>query len=137
MKKIYIVDDDRMIVESISIVLRAHGYQVEAQYDEKNVIDNLMRVKPDLVILDVMFPENSSAGFEMAREIKNCSTTQNIPIIMLSAINEKGIYVGTFSNKDRDDSLMPVNEFVEKPIKPENLLKKVESTLLRAERGND
>jgi hypothetical protein len=44
---------------------------------------------------------------------------------MLSAINEKGMYGFTFSNRDKDESYLPVEEFVEKPIQPEELLRKV------------
>ena len=129
MKEIYIIDDDRNIVEAMSIVLKAHGYEVAAQYDEENVIDNLVAHKPDLVILDVIFPQNPSAGFNIARQIKNNQATASIPIIMLSAINEKGVYAGTFSNKDRDDAWLPVVEFIEKPIKNDQLLQKVKAVL--------
>jgi len=128
-KKVYIIDDDRNIVEAMSIVLKTRGYEVEAQYDEKRVVENLIAKKPDVVILDVMFPENQSAGFDIARDIRNNKETAKIPIIMLSAINEKGVYAGTFSNKDRDDSWLPVNEFVEKPIRPDQLLEKVAAAL--------
>jgi len=136
MKKVYIVDDDRNIVESMSIVLKSRGYAVEAQYDEKGVVENLVAKKPDVVILDVMFPENQSAGFDIARDIRNDKRTQALPIIMLSAINEKGVYAGTFSNKDRDDSWLPVNEFIEKPIRPAQLLEKVEAVLSKASPQN-
>src|SRR3990167_3195460 len=101
MKKIYIIDDDRNIVEAMSIVLKANGYDVAAQYDEENVVENLIVQKPDLVILDVIFPENPSAGFDIARQIRSNKATASIPIIMLSAINDKGVVSGTFSNQDR------------------------------------
>jgi DNA-binding response OmpR family regulator len=129
MSKIYIIDDDRNIVESMSIVLKKNGYEVASQYTEENVVDNLLDSKPDMVILDVMFPQNVSAGFDIAREIKNDKRVSHIPIIMLSAINEKGVYSGTFSNTDRDNSWLPVDEFVEKPIKPDQLLEKVKNII--------
>ena len=129
MQKIYILDDDRNIVEAMSIVLKAHGYEVACQYDEGNVIKNLIAQKPDLVILDVMFPQNPSAGFDIAREIRNNKKTASIPIIMLSAINEKGVYAGTFSNNDRDDAWLPVDQFVEKPIQNNQLLQKIRTVL--------
>jgi DNA-binding response OmpR family regulator len=134
MSKIYIIDDDRNIVESMSIVLKKNGYEVASQYTEENVVDNLLDSKPDMVILDVMFPQNVSAGFDIAREIKKDKRVSHIPIIMLSAINEKGVYSGTFSNTDRDNSWLPVDEFVEKPIKPDQLLEKVKSVLNQTHR---
>jgi len=130
MSKIYIIDDDRDIVESISIVLKANGYEVAAQYDDRNVVENVMRNNPDLIILDVIFPENSSAGFEIAREIKKEEKLAKIPIIMLSVVNEKGIYIGRFSNQDIDESWLPVTMFLDKPVQPKELLQKVKSVLV-------
>jgi two-component system, OmpR family, alkaline phosphatase synthesis response regulator PhoP len=125
--KVYVVDDDRNIVESLSIVLKSSGYEVGCQYDEANLVANVTKFKPDVVILDVMFPEDDSAGFELARKLKNDAATAGIPVLMLSAINEKGIFTGKFSNKDRDATWLPVQEFVEKPINPKLLLAKIEA----------
>ena len=132
MKKVYIIDDDRNIVESMSIVLKSKGYEVDAQYDEKRVVENIIAKRPDVVILDVMFPENQSAGFDIARDIRKNKKTAKVPILLLSAINEKGVYAGTFSNRDRDEAWLPVNEFIEKPIRPEQLLQKVEEAVRKA-----
>lgn len=131
MKRIYIVDDDRNIVESLSIVLKSKGYEVASQNDEENLVPNVRNFNPDLIILDVMFPEDDGAGFGMARLLRKNSQTESIPILMLSAVNERGIYPGKFSNQDRDESWLPVNEFVEKPIKPNELLEKVEKMLAK------
>jgi DNA-binding response OmpR family regulator len=127
MKKVYIVDDDKSIVESLSIVLKSAGYEVGCQNDDKNVVDNARKFGADLIILDVMFPEDMGAGFEVARSLKGDQHTSGIPILMLSAINERGIYAGTFSNRDRDNTWLPVQEFVEKPVSPRVLLQKVEA----------
>ena len=69
-KRVYVVDDDKSIVESLSIVLESAGYEVGAQYDDKNVVDNVADFSADLIILDVMFPEDSGAGFKLARALK-------------------------------------------------------------------
>ena len=129
MKKIYIIDDDRDIVESMSMVLKANGYDVSAQYNDENVVENVLKYNPDLIILDVMFPENNSVGFEIAREIKGNSKLTNIPIIMLSAVNEKGIYVGRLTSQDINESWLPVNIFLDKPVQPKELLLHVKSLL--------
>ena len=129
MRKIYIIDDDRDIVESISIVLKSNGYEVSAQYDDENVVENVVKYNPDLIILDVMFPENSSAGFNIARELKKDSNSEDIPIIMLSAINERGSYAGRFSNEDADKDWLPINMYLDKPVQPGELLEKVKSVL--------
>ena len=129
MKKIYIIDDDRDIVESMSMVLKANGYEVSAQYNDENVIENVLKYNPDLIILDVMFPENNSVGFEIARDIKGNNKLTNIPIIMLSAVNEKGIYVGRLTSQDINESWLPVNIFLDKPVQPKELLLQVKYML--------
>ena len=126
MKKVYIVDDDRNIVESLTMVLESSDYEVKSQFNQENVVENTAEYAPDLLILDVMFPEDDGAGFEMARDLRSDDRTKHIPILMLSAVNEKGIYAGTFSNRDRDDAFLPVDEFVEKPINPSDLLEKLQ-----------
>ena len=129
MKKIYIIDDDRDIVESISMVLKANGFEVSAQYNDENVIENVSQYNPDLIILDVMFPENSSAGFNIARDLKRNNKLTNIPIIMLSAVNERGIYMGLFTDKDINESWLPVSKFLDKPVQPKELILQVKSML--------
>ncbi len=126
MKRVYVVDDDRDIVEFISTVLESAGYEIGAQYDAESVVDNAVQFGADLIILDVMFPEDPGAGFEMARALKGDDRTREVPILMLSAVNETGMYTGSFSNRDRDDAWLPVQEFVEKPISPKDLLAKAE-----------
>lgn len=129
MKKIYIIDDDQDIVESISMVLKANEYEVKAQYNDEDVIENVTKYSPDLIILDVIFPEDSSAGFKIARAIKSDDRFVKIPIIMLSAVNEKGIFMGRFSDQDINQSWLPVNKFLEKPVQPKKLLELVKSVL--------
>ena len=129
MKKIYIIDDDRDIVESLSMVLKANGFEVAAQYNDEDVVANVKKFGPDLIILDVMFPENSSAGFNIAREIKKEDDLSKIPVIMLLAINERGIYIGQFSSQDVDSEWLPVSVFLDKPVAPEELLAQVKSML--------
>jgi CheY-like chemotaxis protein len=130
MKTIYIADDDHSIVESMQIVLESHGYHVEAQYDDINIVDNIKRLKPDCILLDVIFPEDDGAGFRMAREIRSDNEIKGIPLIMLSAVNEKGSYAGTFSNRDRDQQWLPVDEFIEKPLEPAALLEIVKKYIV-------
>lgn len=129
MAKVYIVDDDRDIVDSLTIILKSKGHEVASQNDENSVAKNAAGFNADLIILDVIFPENESAGFEMARELKEDKTTKDIPILMLSAVNERGVYPGSFSDKDRDDAWLPVERFVEKPIDPKTLIEKVNELL--------
>ncbi|MCJ7472683.1 MAG: response regulator [Actinobacteria bacterium] len=129
MEKIYIIDDDEDIVESISMVLKANDYEVAAQYNDEDVVENVSKFSPDLIILDVIFPEDHSAGFKIARALKSDEKLVKIPIIMLSAVNEKGIFMGRFSDQDIDQSWLPVNKFLDKPVQPKELIRLVKSVL--------
>ncbi len=126
-KKVYLVDDDVDLVESLSTSLNALGYEVKTQNDDDNLVDNIRQFNPAVIVLDVMFPGDDSAGFRMARTIRHHDDIKNIPIVMLTAVNEKGEYPGKFSNDDIDDMWMPVTEFIEKPVDPKDLKDKIEN----------
>jgi CheY-like chemotaxis protein len=122
-KKIFVIDDDRDMVESLTMVLSSSGYEVGATHQASDAVEKAKAAKPDLIILDVMFPENPSAGFELARKLHDDPATGKIPVVVLSAVNVR-FNLG-FSEKDRDESWLPVKHFIEKPIQPEKLLKTV------------
>jgi CheY-like chemotaxis protein len=128
-KRVYIVDDEPSIVESVTMVLESKGYVVGSQNDDKDVVDNVLAFDADLVILDVMMPEDTAAGFKMARALKDDERTRDLPRIMLTAVNEAGIYVGKFTEKDKDDAWLPVQAFIDKPVDPEVLLDRVAKLL--------
>jgi CheY-like chemotaxis protein len=126
-KRVYVIDDEPSIVESVSMVLESSGYVVGSQNDDKDVVANVVEFGADLVIIDVMLPEDTGAGFKIARDLQADERTTALPRLMLTAVNEAGIYVGKFTNKDLDEAWLPVQEFVEKPVVPELLLAKVEA----------
>lgn len=129
MSNVYIVDDDNDIVDALTMVLESDGHNIAFQSDPEDVVENAYKFNSDLIILDVIFPEENDAGFKMARLLKHDEKTKEIPVLMLSAVNEKGQYAGTFSNKDRDDVYLPVDQFIEKPISPEKLRNTVNQML--------
>ena len=89
---------------------------------------------PDLAILDVMFPEDSTAGFTLARAMRHYNEKlKGIPILMLTAVNIK-MPLG-FSEKDIDDHWLPVSDFVEKPVDFDVLQSKVAALLKKAASG--
>jgi|GEM_PF-2506617 len=105
-------------------------YRVEAVVTGMpDVVENVSKFGPDMIILDVIFPEDHSAGFKIARALKSDDKLVKIPIIMLSAVNEKGIFMGRVSDHDIDQSWLPVNKFLDKPVQPKELLQLVKSVL--------
>ncbi len=112
MADILVVDDDEDFAAAVALTLAASGHQVEIALDTKRAADRVQQKPPDLMILDVMFPEDDAAGFTFARELQ--SAGGRIPILMLTAINAK--FPLGFSAQDIDDAWMPVAEFLEKPV---------------------
>jgi CheY-like chemotaxis protein len=124
--RILIVDDDADITEAMRIVLENKGYNIDAAGDSKDALNHIKAQKPDLIILDVMMTTKSE-GFDFARVLKNDAKTREIPILMLTAIKDKtGI---DFKSAAGDETWLPVEEFLDKPVKPEQLIEKVESLL--------
>ncbi len=124
MAKVMIVDDDRDFMDSICRVLQHRGHQTTAIYDTEEVIDKLEREPHEVLVLDVMFPENAAAGFHLAQEIRKHKTLTKLPILILSAINTK--FPMGFGPGDIDDTWMPVQDFLERPIDFDVLSAKVE-----------
>ena len=119
--KILIVDDDPDIVEACRLVLEREGYEVEGAPSRAAGMKRLEEVKPDLLILDVMMEEPDD-GLRMAREIRKAGHT--LPIIMLTSVN-----AAMGLNIDKDEEMVPVEEFQPKPVDPQTLIAKVKKLL--------
>ena len=119
--KILIVDDDPDIVDAGRLVLEREGYEVEGAANRAEGMKRLEEVKPDLLILDVMMEEPDD-GLRMAREIRKAGHT--LPIIMLTSVN-----AAMGLNIDKDEEMVPVDEFQSKPVDPQTLIAKVQKLL--------
>lgn len=125
MFKILIVDDDPDMVEAGRIVLEREGYAVESAPSMVDGLAKLAEIEPDLLILDVMMAEPDD-GLLFAREARRDGF--NLPILMLTSVNRAlGLQIG------KDEEIVPVDEFVEKPVDPAVLVEKVRRLL--EERG--
>lgn len=131
MAKLLIIDDDPDIIAAMQVILENKNYQVIKAYSAAEGLNKIKIDKPDLIILDVMM-ETASAGFEVARKIKKESGWKDIPILMLTAIKDKTGF--DFKNESGDEDWLPVDDFVEKPLKAEQLIAKVESLLSKVKR---
>jgi CheY-like chemotaxis protein len=129
MPKILIVDDDQDVVNVTSMFLRDGGHDVETELDAKKALARIDAVRPDLLVLDVMFPDDSTAGFQLARDVRQ--KHKSLPIIMVTSVNQTSAVL--FGKKDIDPNWLPISEFVEKPIKKKALLELVQK-LIGAER---
>lgn len=127
--RILIIDDDPDITEAMTVVLENKGYEVQSALDSAEGMERLKQAKPDLIVLDVMM-KTSQEGFELSRTLKHNPDYQSIPILMLTAVKQKtGL---DFKAEAGDDSWLPVEEFLDKPVKPDVLLEKVENLLQKS-----
>jgi DNA-binding response OmpR family regulator len=119
--KILIVDDDPDMVAASRVVLERDGYSVESASNLDDGLRKFEEAKPDLLILDVMMEEPDD-GLRFARQVRRLGSA--IPILMLTSVNRAmGLQIG------RDDEMVPVDEFVEKPVDPSALSAKVKALL--------
>lgn len=121
MAKILIVDDDPDIIEAGKLVLEREGYEVEGASNRAEGLARIDESKPDLLILDVMMEEPDD-GLNMARELRK--TGHTLPIIMLTSVN-----AAMGLNIDKDEEMVPVDEFQSKPVEPATLIAKVRALL--------
>ncbi len=127
MSKVMIIDDDRDMIDSISMILEANDYVVVAKMDTDNLIPAIEAENPDIILLDIVFPEDAQAGFKAARAIAQQETLKNTPVLILSAVNQLSNLGFSFTESDISNDFMPVSGFIEKPVKPDVLLEKIKS----------
>jgi DNA-binding response OmpR family regulator len=123
MTRLVVLDDDTDFTDAAATVLREAGYEVDVLNEVEGALDHLEKNPPDVLVLDVMFPENSSAGFDLARAIRGREKIARLPILILSAINAR--FPLGFGPQDLDDEWLPVQDFLEKPVDFDALLERV------------
>jgi len=124
-RTILVVDDDIDLVEIIRVTLENEGYAVIDAQNGARGLELAKQNNPDLIILDVMMGEVDE-GFQVAYELRKGDGTRDIPIIMLTAVADQ---TGFEFDPDKDSDFLPVNEFIEKPISPRQLVDKVRMNL--------
>jgi CheY-like chemotaxis protein len=109
---VLIVDDDADSASAVSRALQVRGHETQIETDCERAMPSIGIRRPDVVILDVMFPENDKAGFEVARAIRR--TFGTVGVILLTAVNQA--FPLGFSDKDLDPTWLPALSFLEKPV---------------------
>jgi two-component system, OmpR family, alkaline phosphatase synthesis response regulator PhoP len=126
--KILIIEDDVDLVAAMGKMLESKGYNAIVAYDPEEGNEKLKQERPDLIILDVMFgSRGESKGFDFAQKMRSDKQVADIPILMLTAINTEKPYFN-FS-PDVDGEFLPVDSFLDKPVKSDELFLKVEDLL--------
>ena len=125
MPKILIVDDDADFRELCRLPLEAAGLEVSEADDADTGFEKVRTYKPDLVILDVLMPSEYE-GFDLARRIREELKLNDLPILMLSAVHDVKKPPYRFAP---DEGYLPVDAFLDKPVPPETLVRKVREML--------
>jgi len=120
-KKVLIIDDDQEFVEATKNLLESQGYSVDSAPNGKVGLAKAKQQEPDIILLDVMMVKETE-GFEVAREINKDSRLRNIPVIMITGVRKEMDLPYGF---EPDDVWLPVKGVLEKPVKPNVLLKAV------------
>ncbi len=121
--KILLVDDDPDLVEATSIVLRTK-YEVITATEGDEGVRKAKEENPDLIILDVIMPVKD--GFTAAEQLKKDPQLSEIPIIMLTSYAERKGETNIPASKGM---MLEAEDYIEKPVKPDELLKRVEDLL--------
>ncbi len=131
--KIMIVDDDPDYIKVIKTILEREQYTVITAGDKTEGMEKIRAEKPDLAILDVMMHAWQD-GFEMSRQLKKDPQFKDMPVLMLTAVeNRTGI---GFKSTAGDPTWLPVDVFLDKPVEPDVLLSEVKKLLSnKAENG--
>ena len=120
MTRIAIIDDDADILDASSLILTSNGYEVITADNPDDGYKIVKESSPDLIILDVMMNEPDD-GFFLAQRFRKENI--KIPIIMYTSVSKAtGLDFGV-------SEIVPVDEFVEKPVSPEVLISKVKKIL--------
>jgi len=127
MAYLLIVDDDPDFAGSVATVCESLGHETATVHTTEQGLVRVLQRRPDAVLLDVMFPEDPGAGFQLARELRR--RFEGLPILMLTAVNQQ--FPLGFSNKDIDAKWLPVTDFIEKPVDFSVLRQKITDILAR------
>lgn len=115
---ILVVDDDKKIVDLVTLYLKRDGYTVLPAYDGQEALDVARRKRPDLIVLDLMLPE--LAGTDVCKLLR---TESRVPIIMLTA---------RATDEDKLRGLdLGADDYLTKPFNPRELVARVRAVLRR------
>ena len=115
MAKILVVDDDKGATDLIEVILLSSGYEVIIVNDSSKAMDIAGRIKPDLILLDLMMPEPT--GFQLCRMMRANPDFKTTPIIIITALDNTDSRVVAIG--------AGANGFLRKPFHVRDLTEKV------------
>jgi two-component system KDP operon response regulator KdpE len=130
-KKILVVDDDPVILLTLTLKLKAKGYEVITASEGSQAITITRKEKPDLMLLDVNFPPDVSHGggvpwngFVITQWLRRLNDTNKMPIIVISGIDK--------ADYPQQASAVGATAFLRKPIDSQELLASIDTAFQRS-----
>ena len=115
MAKILIVDDDSETTALFENLIKSIGHESVAVNSSLTAIEAIKSELPDLILLDIMMPYVN--GIELCKMIKATQSIKDIPVVMVSALSDKGT--------KRDSANAGAEDFLTKPVLPRDFAKKL------------
>jgi CheY-like chemotaxis protein len=125
---IMIVDDDPDIIEGILMILETEPYRLATACDGKKCLDMIHEEQPDILILDLLMPRMD--GWGVIRELRSEPRYSSLPIMILTTVVEDA---SRRRYELETGMAMDVQDYVQKPAKPDDLLRRIEKYLKRDE----
>ncbi|MGA1865669.1 MAG: response regulator [bacterium] len=122
--KILLIDDDIDFVNATKTVLESRNYKISVACNGDEGLKKARDEKPDLIILDIIMPVKD--GFSVAEQLKKDKELSGIPVVMLTSFGERK---GETTLAVSRGMKLETEDYIEKPAKPEALLKAVERLL--------
>ena len=146
-KTVLVVDDDDNTRRFLTVALEENGYEAVTAADGEEGYEKIVEAKPDLILLDVMMPKKT--GFSLFKQIRRQEEFKDIPVIMLTGVagvleeDEAQAEGDTFESpfdslreglrrgiaKMREEGLIRPEQFIDKPIDPEELIEAVRAII--------
>jgi DNA-binding response OmpR family regulator len=122
--RILVVEDDPDAAEAMKVTLEAQGWTVDSAGDPEAGLGLARQNRPQVIILDVMFgPREQTKGFDYAAKIRQDKELASVPILMITAVNVRHPGFGFYP--ESDEEYLPVDDFIDKPAQPRELVEKV------------
>jgi len=127
--KILVIDDDPDFREAVTSILESAHYEVTTAINAEKGKEKIFEENPDLILLDIMM-DSLFDGFSLCHSIKKDNEYKDFkdtPIIFVSAVKEKA--GSRFQFRDQDYGLAQPDDYIDKPVKPNDLIARIEKLL--------
>ncbi len=118
--KILLIDDDPDFIEATRTVLESVPYDIVVAYDGDEGLVKVQEERPDLILLDIIMPTQD--GFHVCEKLKSDPDLWHIPVIMLTSLAQ---HIGSTSYSMQDGMMLEADDFIDKPVRPKELLARV------------